>query len=169
MTDPLLSTSATTVVHDGAEATRVEKTRAVAESALALRSLRVCWRSRSDHNCGDCEKCYRTMTTLSLLGALNKCSTFPAGSFDPRRIDRIFCRSDGAVAFMREIRELADAKGQMAVVRAIDRSFARSRRLLRAQAALTRIRAAIGVHPSLKPASPILQRLEWRLFRKALR
>lgn len=165
LTDPLLSTAETAVVHDGADANRVEKTRLVADSPLAMDSLRVCWRGRSDQNCGQCEKCYRTMMTLWLLGALDRCSTFPAGSFDPGRIDRIFCRSHGATVFMREIRGLAVANGRADVVRMIDRALARSRRLVRTQAALTRIGAAIESRRFLRPASGVLQRIEWRLYR----
>jgi hypothetical protein len=76
--DPLWSTESFTVVHDGAEATRVEKiTDWVAASDVALRHLRVCWENRNgDYNCGECEKCIRTMVTLELAGVLGKCDVF---------------------------------------------------------------------------------------------
>lgn len=169
LTDPLLSTARTVVANDGAGWNRVEKTRLVAQSPLAMRSLRVCWRSRSDTNCGACEKCYRTMTTFWLLGELDRCSTFAAGSFDPGRIDRIFCRSGTTAVLMQEIRELAIAIGRGDVARAIDRGLARSRRLLRAQAVLARLGTAVAAHPALRPASWLLERAEWRIFRHALR
>jgi hypothetical protein len=169
LTDPLLSTGRTAVVHDGAASNRVEKTRIVAQSAIAMRSLRVCWRSRTDHNCGACEKCYRTMTTLWLLGALDTCSTFAAGSFDPDKINRIFCRGDGCVVYMREIRQLALETGHGNVVRAVDRALARSRRLLRVQAALTRLRQAAASSPASRASSWLLDRVEWRVFRNVLR
>ena len=168
LTDRLLSTARTTVVHDGAGSTRVEKTRTVAVSPLAMRSLRVCWRSASDANCGACEKCYRTMTTLWLLGALERCSTFPAGSFDPGRIDRIFCRSEGSAHFMQEIRELALTTGRGDVVRAIDRALTRSRRVLRAQAMLKRIGNAVDARMPHR-GRWLRERVERRLLRHALR
>jgi len=169
LTDPLLSTARTIVAHDGAESNRVEKTRLVAQSPLARRSLRVCWQSGSDGNCGACEKCYRTMTTLWLLGVLDKFSTFPINAFDPRRVGRIFCRSQGATTFMRENRNLAISSGRADVCRAIDHALANSRRLVRTQAGFNRLRMALQSHRSLgRPISWLLDRVEWRLFRKVI-
>lgn len=169
LTDPLLSTARTVVAHDGAESNRVEKTRIVAQSPLAMRSLRVCWQSGSDENCGACEKCYRTMTTLWLLGVLEKFSTFPINAFDPTRVSRIFCRSQGATTFMLENRNLAIASDRVDVCRAIDRALANSRRLVRTQAGFNRLRMAMQSHRSLRqPVSWLLDRVEWRLFRHVI-
>jgi hypothetical protein len=169
LTDPLLSTARTIVAHDGGESNRVEKTRVVAQSPLAMRSLRVCWQSASDGNCGACEKCYRTMTTLWLLGVLEKFSTFPINAFDPTRVGRIFCRSHGATTFMLENRNLAIASGRADVCRAIDRALASSRRLVRTQAGFNRLRMAIQSHrPLRQPISWLLDRVEWRLFRNVI-
>ncbi len=76
--DPLWSTETLSMVHDGAEATRVEKTRDwIAGSEVALRHLRVCWENRNgSYNCGECEKCVRTMVNLELAGVLGKCRCF---------------------------------------------------------------------------------------------
>src|SRR5262245_32168146 len=82
LTDPLLSTSATRFVHDGAGFSRTEKTAFVINSQLALDNLQVCWGTGSFHNCGTCDKCYRTMTTLLLLGALDRCGTFEGKGVD---------------------------------------------------------------------------------------
>src|SRR5450759_3153719 len=50
--DPLWSTDATEVIHDGGDASRVQKARLVATSEVALESLRVCWENRGDqYNC----------------------------------------------------------------------------------------------------------------------
>ena len=69
--DPLWSTEAVEVVHDGAETRRVDKVAALAASPLALRYLRVCWENRGGaYNCGRCGKCMRTMVDLDLAGAL---------------------------------------------------------------------------------------------------
>lgn len=54
------------VVHDGFELTRYEKTRYIVEHPEYLSNLRVCYSSHSDYNCGRCEKCLRTITTLVL-------------------------------------------------------------------------------------------------------
>jgi hypothetical protein len=75
--DPLWSTEATQFVHDGREATRVEKMEVVAQSETALQFLRVCNEpTPGGHNCGRCEKCLRTMISLHGLGALDRCRVF---------------------------------------------------------------------------------------------
>lgn len=74
--DPLWSTEALTVIHDGAHCTRTDKVRAIAASPVALAHLRVCWQNHQPYNCGVCEKCVRTMVNLELCGALARCGTF---------------------------------------------------------------------------------------------
>jgi hypothetical protein len=75
--DPLWSTDATAIVHDGCEASRFERVAAIAGSDAALQSLRVCWQNPGGaYNCGRCEKYLRTVITLRILGALDRCPTF---------------------------------------------------------------------------------------------
>jgi hypothetical protein len=73
------STEGTTFIHDGTEATRIEKVISqIAQSPLALEHLRVCFANeRGAYNCGKCDKCLRTMINLYVAGALEKSSTFP--------------------------------------------------------------------------------------------
>jgi len=73
------STEGTTFIHDGTEATRIEKAISqIARSPLALEHLRVCFANeRGAYNCGKCDKCLRTMINLYVAGALEKSSTFP--------------------------------------------------------------------------------------------
>jgi hypothetical protein len=78
MVDTLWRTEETELVHDGCEATRVEKVGFIASHEVALGSLRVCWENRDGaYNCGRCEKCLRTMISLRAVGALDRCATFP--------------------------------------------------------------------------------------------
>jgi len=75
--DPLWSTERTEIVHDGSEATRVEKAAAIASDDTAVRYLRVCWENRGGaYNCGQCEKCLRTMACLRTVGVLQRCPAF---------------------------------------------------------------------------------------------
>ncbi|MBI4698001.1 MAG: hypothetical protein HY758_03585 [Nitrospirae bacterium] len=75
--DPLWSTEDVEIVHDGCEATRVQKAALVAQSDVALRNLRVClFKPEEGLNCGVCEKCLRCMVTLRAVGALDRCATF---------------------------------------------------------------------------------------------
>jgi len=73
------STESTTFIHDGTEATRIEKVISqIAPSPLALQHLRVCFMNEKEaYNCGRCDKCLRTMINLYVAGALEKSATFP--------------------------------------------------------------------------------------------
>jgi hypothetical protein len=73
--DPLWSTDAVEVIHDGGE-TRLNKLRVIAQFPEALARLRVCWENLGDYNCGLCPKCVRTMLGLRALG-FHRCAAFP--------------------------------------------------------------------------------------------
>jgi hypothetical protein len=77
--DPLWSTERTEFVHDGCEASRLEKVeRIVREVPRAARSLQVCETAfGGEVNCCACEKCLRTMLALRLCGVLDQAVTFP--------------------------------------------------------------------------------------------
>jgi hypothetical protein len=87
--DPLWSTEHTEIVHDGCEAARVDKVASVARYDLVLNTLRVCWENpEGAYNCGQCEKCLRTMVDLRIAGALDRCTTF-ARPLDLRAVSRM--------------------------------------------------------------------------------
>jgi hypothetical protein len=76
--DPLWSTEATTIRHDGAELGKLGRAEVVARSPIALNHLTVCWKVDTARNCGRCEKCLRTMTCLEVANALEKTDRFDA-------------------------------------------------------------------------------------------
>jgi hypothetical protein len=77
--DPLWSSETLQFVHDGCEATRIDKAALLSKYDIALQSLRVCWKNpHGAYNCGQCEKCLRTMLNLFVVGALERCTTFDA-------------------------------------------------------------------------------------------
>lgn len=78
-TDSFWNTEKLTFIHDGVEASRVEKVAwQIAKSPTALKHLRVCYMNEKDaYNCGMCDKCLRTMVNLYLAGVLDKAETFP--------------------------------------------------------------------------------------------
>ncbi|WP_420457525.1 hypothetical protein [Rubrivirga sp.] len=85
LVDEKYSTERLTVVHDGAEVSRVEKlARAVEwDRDLVLDHLRVCTKNRGgDYNCGRCYKCVRTAIPLKILGAWEDARMFPDKSTD---------------------------------------------------------------------------------------
>ncbi|HWH00753.1 MAG TPA: hypothetical protein VNV66_15890 [Pilimelia sp.] len=79
--DPLWSTEALSVVHDGCEAGRMDKLRLLAQPRyqVLLDHLRVCNTGEltDAYNCGRCEKCVRTMIGLRAAGALDRCASLP--------------------------------------------------------------------------------------------
>jgi len=75
--DPLWSSSATEIVHHGADRWRAEKLREIARHEVVRDHLRVCWENRArDANCSRCEKCVRTMLTLAQAGVLEEFRVF---------------------------------------------------------------------------------------------
>jgi hypothetical protein len=78
MLDPQWSSDEVEVVHDVSPADRSAKVRHVAGDDLALRWLRVCSEAKPGaYNCGQCEKCLRTMVGLHVAGVLDRCATLP--------------------------------------------------------------------------------------------
>jgi len=66
ITDHLWSNGFTEFVHDGAESLRINKLKEIANNSSALSILRVCWHDNG-YNCGQCEKCLRTMASIRAL------------------------------------------------------------------------------------------------------
>jgi len=131
MTDPLLSTEGTRVLHDGADATRCQKVEYLSRLEMPLQTLHVCWKQESDENCGQCEKCLRTMLTLELAGALGRAKTFPVTSLDLDRVSRILLKKERSYpTYYGEISRWALRIGRLDIHRAVE-SCNRTSRLRR--------------------------------------
>jgi hypothetical protein len=148
--DPLWSTERTEFVHDGAEALRSEKIQMLKHSPLALANLRVCWLAHGkEFNCGECEKCLRTMIALHAAGVLDRCSAF-ARPLDVSRVRRM--KLNGGASSTRFLEDLIGALGispQDRALKAALKSVIRRARvraagaeMLRRQAARSRLVAA---------------------------
>jgi hypothetical protein len=102
--DPLWSSGALQIVHDGDDFSREEKAWAIAAEPLLTRHLRVCWENRTPTgNCSTCDKCVNTMLLLRQAGQLDNYAVFDKPeSFVPRldalprtsfvRVYRAMCR-----------------------------------------------------------------------------
>lgn len=100
--DPLWSSDSLEFIHDGCEATRVNKVALIAKHEIALHSLRVCWTNPdSIYNCGKCEKCIRTMINLKINNALDKSTTFNE-QLNINQVKKIVAHSVGTRAFIQE-------------------------------------------------------------------
>jgi 7-cyano-7-deazaguanine synthase in queuosine biosynthesis len=128
LVDPLWGIENLTIVHDGCEATRVDKLRFISASETALKYLRVCYQNRKPewqgaYNCGQCEKCLRTKVNLCLVGALERCATLDH-SFDLRDIASMPVPNENAAAYVRENLEAARAlNADPALISALQRSL----------------------------------------------
>lgn len=67
---PLLGSDNLEVVPAGSSMTRVEKTAFLADFKPAYDNLMVCWAGHI--NCGECDKCIRTLVALDFLGVLDR-------------------------------------------------------------------------------------------------
>ncbi|NNF03163.1 MAG: hypothetical protein HKN17_01750 [Rhodothermales bacterium] len=82
--DPLWSSHDIDLIHDGCEAPRFEKCTLVAQHPEIVENIRVCWKAdMGEYNCGECEKCVRTMVAFAALGALDGNGPF-ATALTPR-------------------------------------------------------------------------------------
>jgi hypothetical protein len=129
--DHLWSTETLSFHHDGAEVSRLEKTKYIAHEPIVLENLRVCYlNKRNRFNCGLCDKCNRTMIGLYIAGTLEKSKTFPR-SIDLNVVRKLItCTEDGAAFQMENLVELKktnlDKKLQQALQESITNSFAHS-------------------------------------------
>jgi len=71
LTDPLLSNGVTKIVHHGA-ISRTAKTVVISQHQEAIDTIRIC-NSSEEFNCGECEKCIRTMFALAVLRQEAEC------------------------------------------------------------------------------------------------
>jgi len=124
--DPMWSTEATRVVHDGCEARRAEKIwSTVAGSDVALATLQVCCTGRgTDYNCGRCGKCLATMAALAAGGVLDRAATFPFLSpglvrRTPLRANDVGVMADASARLEREGRQPALARAGRAATRKV--------------------------------------------------
>ncbi|HXV52068.1 MAG TPA: hypothetical protein VD765_02475 [Solirubrobacterales bacterium] len=122
-TDQGWSSSRLQVEHYGADLRRAEKLGEIADEPLVQQHLRVCWEHRSSSaNCGECEKCLRTMVSLVNHRALER---FPGLPHDRlvERVDAIAAAPPAVlIVWETQHRMLRDRRLRRAVGRLIERS-----------------------------------------------
>jgi hypothetical protein len=121
--DPLWSSEAVSIVHEGCAASRIDKVRSFGVDDGApdpLSWLRVCWRNPGGaYNCGTCTKCVSTMVALRIAGLLERAPTFPS-TLDLRRVAALDLSSPGSsLLWSRYVRDLEAAGDDPALARAI--------------------------------------------------
>jgi len=100
--DPLWSSEALEFIHDGYGVGRERKIALVSQSDIALQSLHVCMKKPTEAlNCGECEKCLRTMINLQAYGVLDRCTTF-AAPLTIRKVYRMYGLDKRKHLFLKE-------------------------------------------------------------------
>jgi len=128
-TDPLMSSQATTFVHYGVWADRIQKTEFISRYPVALDHLRVCWESPKGGNCGRCLKCLRTMVALEVRGELEHCHAFPSRQLEMDMIRRMYLGREWR--YFRNLLPYARANGRQDIAGAIQEAFDRTDRINR--------------------------------------
>jgi hypothetical protein len=124
--DPMWSSANLDVEHHGCIA-RVEKIRTLAQHPVAMRHLRVCYKTDDGGNCGVCAKCSFARTTLELLGHTSPAFRSPPPSRMPVRITDVAAASKYA-----GLASLAHSAGRQDIAVQIDKylcTFSRRMRL----------------------------------------
>jgi len=121
--DPLWSSEAVSIAHDGCAASRIDKVRSFGEDDGGpdpLSWLRVCWRNPGGaYNCGRCPKCVSTMVALRMAGLLERATTFPS-TLDLARVAALDLSSPGSgLLWSRYLRDLEATGDDPALARAI--------------------------------------------------
>jgi hypothetical protein len=118
------------IKHDCLTLSRLAKTKLVADWDVAFQNLKVCTKAQRMQpgmlNCGKCEKCIRTITTLLALGKLDQTRAFPEiGISEELLVNRVRPTSPYRLACYRELIPLLKDRGRHDLVRGIERLTAR--------------------------------------------
>ena len=137
MLDPSYSSSDLRIKHDGICLSRLMKVKLLAEWDIALKELRVCNQTRfitpERLNCGQCEKCVRTMLALLAVGALGRAPVFPQQDVSANLVESAVYMDRTTSLFYGELLAPLNALGRRDLVLAIERKLSGYRRLERRQ------------------------------------
>jgi hypothetical protein len=124
--DPNYSSSDLQIRHDSILLSRLSKTKLVADWDVALQNIRVCNKidkiKPGAFNCGQCEKCVRTMTALLALGMLDKTHAFPRDDVSEEMLAKVLIKNPPYSKFCyQELIAPLAARGRDDLVRGIER------------------------------------------------
>ncbi len=131
--DPLYCSGALELRYDSSPATRLERLRAIAASPRGLlEDLIVClaFPTPPEINCGECEKCVRTMTSLLAIGALGRARRFPHRDVTPERVRAVTIGEHDA-DYWRDLLPVLAERSRADLVQAIREKLEECRLLVR--------------------------------------
>ena len=130
--DPNYSSSRVQIRHDGVALSRLSKIRLLADWDAGLKALRVCNQSDAYRpgllNCGQCEKCVRTLTALLILGKLDHAVGFVKREVTPALIEHNVVLNKTSYPFWDELVEPLRQRGRHDLAAAINKATTRYRR-----------------------------------------
>ncbi|NNE05811.1 MAG: hypothetical protein HKN15_08835 [Xanthomonadales bacterium] len=138
--DHHLSTDQMQVIHSGGRISRTRKLEALADDPVVCANLRVCFREpRFDAqtgaaiNCGQCEKCVRTIVSLHIMGKPDSFTTFPyRPPLGELRDVRLLARTP--IMFLNDLIDLARRKQESAWEELLSTALRRRKAALDGQA-----------------------------------
>lgn len=131
LVDPLFSSSVLRIVHDGAAYTRIGKTAVAVQLPMARASLHVC-QAEGLRNCSHCEKCYRTMVAIDILGCKDGFdAVFDWSGYTIKKAQKIYMGEGIEQIFYHEMIEEAQRCQRVDVAQALGIAAKRSSRLAR--------------------------------------
>lgn len=120
--EPNYSSTGLRIRHEGILYSRLDKVRLLSEWPAALENMRVCTMNPVGQlNCGECEKCLRTMLQLLAVDSLDKATTFPYREVTPEMLETITLREKYQDGWYEELVAPLMAKGRLDLVEVIQR------------------------------------------------
>jgi hypothetical protein len=142
------STEAVAVRHAQTALSRFEKTRLVSEWDDALSVLRSCFYVRIPEsgrvNCGECEKCLRTMLALVALGKLDRAATFAANDVTASMLEPLLIEDRIGLLYYTQCADALAARQRGDLVVPLRRKIERYRSRERRRAVKTFLKKVTG-------------------------
>jgi hypothetical protein len=112
----------------GSHLSRFARTKMVADWGVPLKHIRVCNQYKlyrpGELNCGECDKCIRTMLALLALGVLDQASAFHENDLSPELLHRGIKLGPIATPFYKELIAPLAARGRHDLIDAINDKIA---------------------------------------------
>jgi hypothetical protein len=119
--DPNYSSADLQLRHEGVLYSRLEKIQLLSDWDVALRNLRVCTLNPPGMlNCGQCEKCVRTMLQLLAVDGLAKSQAFPASDVSPELLETVKITEKFQDAWYRDLIDPLAEKGRHDLIEVIE-------------------------------------------------
>ena len=129
--EPNFSSFDLKIRYDGLALSRLEKIRLLADWDVALNNIRVCNKPEFYQsgmlNCGECEKCVRTMLGLLAVGALEKTRAFAHQDLPLDLVESKICVYEAVLPFYEEMVGALRDKGRADLADVIRKAIVRAR------------------------------------------